>query len=46
MAKKEVKKACPNCGGTSFMNTSEGVLCKTCKTIINKFVPINDKCEK
>jgi hypothetical protein len=26
---------CPVCGGTTFMATTKGTLCKTCKTILD-----------
>lgn len=40
MAKKENEPICPKCGGKSFMSTSEGIMCKECKTILGTFAPI------
>lgn len=39
MAKKE-EMVCPNCGGKSFLSTSEGIMCKECKTIVSTFAPL------
>lgn len=30
MAKKEQKDICPKCGGTSWLGTSQGAMCKAC----------------
>lgn len=45
VGKKEQPQVCPKCGGTSFMNTSEGIMCKNCKMILNDFTPITPKAE-
>jgi len=45
MGKKEKPQICPKCGGKSFMSTSEGIMCKDCKTILNDFTPITPKAD-
>ena len=36
MAKKEQKDICPECGGTSWLATSSGAMCKACGFIKNQ----------
>jgi len=39
-------KICPVCGGTNFVATTEGIMCKECKTILGTFAPLPKKEEE
>lgn len=34
-------KVCQNCGGTSFIATTKGTMCKACKEIVQTDAPVN-----